>query len=153
MNTNVNSNTSVGQEIRLNRWQRHEAFVTLSGEYRGDKASLASDCKVRLDAAATEEQKVVIREECRVAFAALVDQFRADVKVSFNSQFGSVLTNMRAKLTVLISVIQTWPQERQDELKTRLTSKLDRMEEKAMQDNNEETLTLIIAIREMIAQI
>lgn len=125
---------------------RTEARETRKDEYK----ALREVCKEQLDAAETDEEEDQIKEDCKEEAEALREQYKDDLVEARHSYYESRKATFENRLRGTVALIDDLPDEQKQNIMERLDERLDELEERAMDAQNDDMLLLIQALRDAL---
>ncbi len=158
--TNSGHDSAKFQEKREMREDRREIRREMRGEmkdyrreHRADIKEAKAECKARLDVATTDAEKETLKTECKVEAKAAREALRANIKALREERFTAMLANLKVKIESNLTFLKDLPADKKAEWKEKVLERLDDLEDKANENNNDNLVLTIAAIREIIAGI
>ncbi len=143
----------IRQERREMRKEMHQKKKDFRREHREEMKQAREECRAKIEATTTEEAKETLRSECRKEAREQREALRENIKNLRREAYTNKLSNLRALLTDSLEKLKALPQAEKDAFKTRITARLDELEDKANEDGNDIAILTIAAIREIITGI
>jgi len=122
-------------------------------EHRNDIKEMKSDCKTRLDAATTDTEKESIKAECKAEAKAAREALRENIKALREAKFATMLAKLKTQIEGKLDTIKALPADKKAEWKVKVNERLDDLEDKANERENDNLILTIAAIREIIASV
>ncbi len=156
--TNTGSNNSgekreMRQERREMRREHRDEVKDFRREHRDDIKEMKSECKARLDAATTDTEKETIKAECKAEAKAAREALRENIRALREARFTTVLANLKTQIEGKLDTIKALPADKKAEWKARVNERLDDLEDKANERENDNLILTITAIREIVNSI
>ena len=141
------------QERREMRREHRDEVKDFRREHRDDIKEMKSECKARLDAAATDTEKETIKAECKAEAKAAREALRENIRALREVRFTTVLANLKTQIEGKLDTIKALPADKKAEWKARVNERLDDLEDKANERENDNLILTITAIREIVNSI
>ncbi len=122
-------------------------------EHRDDMKEAKAECKARLDAATTDAEKEAIKADCKAEAKAAREALRENIKALREERFTAVLANLKAQIEWHLDALKALPTDKKAEWKEKVNEKLDNLEDKANESNNDNLVITIAAIRAIVASV
>lgn len=122
-------------------------------EHRDDMKEAKAECKARLDTATTDAEKEAIKADCKAEAKAAREALRENIKALREERFTAVLANLKAQIEWHLDALKALPADKKAEWKEKVNEKLDNLEDKANENNNDNLVITIAAIRAIVASI
>lgn len=122
-------------------------------EHRNDIKEMKSDCKTRLDAATTDTEKESIKAECKAEAKTAREALRENIKTLREAKFATMLAKLKTQIEGKLDTIKALPADKKAEWKVKVNERLDNLEDKANERENDNLILTIAAIREIVANV
>lgn len=113
---------------------------------RKEAMEYKNECKLKIDSA-SDEEKESIKEECKSGFSSIKDAYIEEISEK-RSEFREKAANVIAeKMESRIDRINNLSEEKRVEFFAKLSDSLDAAEDKAIENENEDLLIIIVELR------
>ncbi len=139
------------RENREMRKEMQDEIKDFRKENRAEIKEAKKECKARIDAATTDTEKETIKAECKTEAKEQREALRENIKTLRQETYTKILSNIKNQLEKHLDDLKALSAEKKAEWKTKVTARLDDLEDKANEKGNDNLVLTITAIREIIA--
>ena len=146
-------NTETTQEMRTEIREIKNEVKDYRKEEHDKIKQARTRCQTRLDAAGSEAEKESIKAECKAEIALAREALRENIKALRQEKYTTVLANLKARIEKNLITLKALPQDKKDAWKAKVIDKLNDLEGKADESQNDPLIITINSLRDIIAQI
>lgn len=143
------------EERREMRREHHEEMMwkikDYRKEHRTDIKEARKECREKLEAATTDAEKDTIKAACKKEAMEARAALRENVIKLKAEKFATVVTNLKTQIEGKLDTLKALPADKKVAWKARVNERLDDLEDKAIEKNQDDVILMITAIREIIA--
>lgn len=156
--------STVRHELKEIRQQSRSEHRLAREAYRGDRKahketrrSEYSDhkevCREQIAEVESDEEKVEIREECKAEAKEIRDGYKEDLKELKKAQYDKRKSQLESRLGSALEAISDLPEEHKDDIINRISTRLDELDERAMDSENDDLLLIVEALRDILLDV
>ena len=151
---NSDNNGTSRREMREDRRELRQNLLDgikdYRKEHRDDIKEVKSECRMLLDAATTDAQKEAIKAECKAEEKASREALRENIKALREEKFATMLMNLKSQIEGKLDTIRALPADKKAEWKAKVNERLNNLEDKANERENDNLILTVTAIREIV---